>query len=383
MRSWNAPSSAFTPWARLILSIRLLVTAMAVVLLVVHRLTPHDGRLIAAVCVYALVATAVALVPRDLTRHPVTWALDIATALTLVVLSGDWRSPFFLLSVTTLVTPSLCLSIRHAVALGLSFSATLAVIAHFIGPDPLRIGRQSTVETLATHLTLPVLVCFGAAAVADALRRLRRERIGAERLAIDAERRRIAWELHDSAKARVHAAHLILSAVRDAPPEAMQRAADQVLIELEGAAADMDTSLEELRSPLEGDLGVALRERIEALHVTDGPSIELRGSVGALGPLTAAHAYRIASEAIINAARHAHASRIDVALRHGEDGAYVTVTDDGVGMPSGTATTANGLRSMQSRARTIDADLHIGAAPSGGGTVVELHIPAAAARAFA
>ena len=46
---------------------------------------------------------------------------------------------------------------------------------------------------------------------AEALRRLAVERTTRERLAIEAERRRIAWELHDSAKQRLHAAHLLVT----------------------------------------------------------------------------------------------------------------------------------------------------------------------------
>ena len=383
MISWDALSGSAAPWLRLILSLRLLATASAIVLLLVHRVTAHDGWLIAAVSLYGLAAVAIAVWARGLTERPLVWALDMAIGLALVALSADWRSPFFLLSVITLVTPAVTLTLRGAVLVGLIYSLAFAVVAHFVGPDPLKLGSRTTVETLATHLTLPMLVAFATATVANALAQLKRARLRAERLSLDAERRRIAWELHDSAKARVHAAHLVLSALRDAPGDTLRPAIDQVLGELDGAAADMNTSLEELRSPLEGrDLHVALEERATGLQVVEGPEITVEGSVGTLGPLTAAHAYRIASEAVINAARHADASHIRVTLAHDEEGATVAVSDDGRGMPADGGQPSNGLRFMRSRAQTINADLRIREPESGSGTVVELHIPTAPAVAL-
>ena len=63
------------------------------------------------------------------------------------------------------------------------------------------------------HLALPFLLVCSLAYARDALRRLAAERSERERLAIEAERRRIAWELHDSAKQRLHAAHLLVSSL--------------------------------------------------------------------------------------------------------------------------------------------------------------------------
>ena len=80
------------------------------------------------------------------------------------------------------------------------------------GPRPGHLQVTST-ETLAIHLSLPTLLVGGLAYVCDTLRRLSEERSQRERLAIEAERRRIAWELHDSAKQRLHAAHLLVSSL--------------------------------------------------------------------------------------------------------------------------------------------------------------------------
>ena len=207
---------------------------------------------------------------------------------------------------------------------------------------------------------------------------LHEEQQRSQRLAIEAERRRIAWELHDSAKQRLHAAHLVLSSVEDGEDTAVSRAIRQTLSELTAAAADMDTSLAELRSPLQGrPLGEALRDRAAELHVPNGPSISVTGATPPLAPLDAAHAYRIGAEAMTNAVRHAHATQIEVRLGFdGADRATLMIVDDGRGLPEVRRPGSTGLLAMDNRARTIGGELSIDRGPNGRGTTVALRFPA-------
>ena len=369
--------TALSPqWLALALILRVACTGTAVVLLAVHRVTDHDAVLIAIVSGYTAITSLAVLRRPGLVARPVAWALDLLVLLALVVDSGDWRSPFYLLALTALAAPAAALRPTRAVALGASFSLVYVVIAYVIGPNPLRVGAQTTAETLATHLSLPVLLAFGISYAAEAMRRLQGERRRSERLAIEAERKRIAWELHDSAKQRVHAAHLLLDALAgrshgDRPP-----AIDQVLGELRAAAADMDTSVAELRSPLEGrPLKVALRERAAALTVQGGPVITVEGELPALAPLQAAHAYRVAAEALTNAVRHADADHIGLSLEVHRAEARIVIADDGLGVPERLRPGANGLRAMRNRAATIDGRLDIRPGAGGTGTVVDLSFP--------
>ena len=252
-------------WLALVLITRAAATATAVALLAVHRVTDEDGTLTAIVIAYAAMTSLLAARFPRVTLHPAAWMVDIAVPLALIALSGDWRSPFYLLSLTTLAAPAAALGVERGVLVGLAYAAAYAIIAHRIGPDPFLRGSQSTVETLATHLVLPVLGTFGIGYAAETLGRLHEEQRRSQRLAIEAERRRIAWELHDSAKQRIHAAHLVLSAVEYGEDSARSRAVRQAMREISAAAADMDTSLAELQSPLEGrPLDEALRERAAA-----------------------------------------------------------------------------------------------------------------------
>ena len=238
---------ARTRWLGLYVAARLFATAFAAALLVWGGLGGAELLLL----LYGVLSTvAVIYLPR-LRRMPAAWAVDSMAALALVLASGDWRSPFYLLWLSTLALPAVSVPPRRALWLALGASLAFFVVAVVGGP--VWGGLQvSSAETLAIHLALPLLLIPSLAYAADALRRLADERAARERLTIEAERRRIAWELHDSAKQRIHAAHLLVSSLDGRVPEAAQRTAARATVELESAASEMDASVAELSSPLEG-----------------------------------------------------------------------------------------------------------------------------------
>jgi signal transduction histidine kinase len=87
--------------------------------------------------------------------------------------------------------------------------------------------------------------------------------------------------------------------------------------------------------------------------------------------IVATHLYRIAQEAISNAARHGRAETIVVALRRTVHETRLSSTDDGCGLPPPAARSGGmGLRIMRYRAKLIRAVLTIGAA-KGAGTCVD------------
>ncbi|HEU4974141.1 MAG TPA: ATP-binding protein [Baekduia sp.] len=312
-------------------------------------------------------------------RHPAAWIVDVVALLVCVALSKDWRSSFYLLWLTALVLPATRIWGPAVIWSGVLASLAFVGVAVMGGPSPGRLGPVSS-ETLVVHVTLPFFTVAFTAYAAEAMRRLRGERRARELLAIQAERRRIAWELHDSAKQRVHAAHLIISSLERRVPPDLALTVHQAMAELESTAADMDTSLAELRSPLEGrPLHQALAERVAELDGSSDARITVTGRAPDLPPLVAAHAYRVASEALTNALRHAFAQRIDIQLATEGDELVVAVEDDGLGMPATRRPGASGLLSMESRAGTVGGTLEITPGADGSGTRVALTIPVAAA----
>ena len=94
-----------------------------------------------------------------------------------------------------------------------------------------------------------------------------------------------------------------------------------------------------------------------------------------LEPSLATHLYRIVQEALNNCLAHAQASRVIIHLSGDEHRLTLTVTDDGVGLPEGSARVPGmGLRIMRYRADLIGAELQIRPAP-GKGTTVSCNCP--------
>lgn len=359
------------PWLVLLLVARIGASILAAALVAWDGFEPSDLPLL----LYGPLSTASLLLVPRLRSLPAAWLLDSVLALTIVLASDDWRSPYYPLWLTTLALPAVQLSLRKAALLAVAAPAVFLAVAFVGGPAPGHLNLVSS-ETLAIHLVLPFGVVVGLAYAADVLRQLRLERARGERLAVERERRRIAWELHDSAKQRIHAARLLLSATNGRGGPAVQPLVDRAAVELESASVDMDTSLAELHSPLEGrPLEEALRQRAQEMSTDGGPRISVHGQVSRLPPLVAAHAYRIGCEALTNAMRHSGASAIDVTLVQSPAAVRLRIHDDGRGMPVQRRSDASGLFTMESRAASIGARLEIGADAHGRGTVVSLEMP--------
>jgi signal transduction histidine kinase len=365
-------------WFALLTMTRVLGAVLAIALLLAHRVTHADPLLAALTAAWTPVSLALLRRTEASDFAPAVWALDAAAALGLVLAGGDWRSPFYVFALTTLILPATSLPWRAAVLWGLGFSACyggVALLTEKLPSDTLT--NTIRLETLATHLFVPVLITTTLAYSSLLLDRLRTARGESERLVLQAERQRIAWELHDSAKQRVHAAHLMLTALDGAVADESGRVLlDSAVGELRAATSDMETSVAELRTPLDGrPVDELLRERAAELSRTGVARIDVAGRLPSLPPLVAAHTYRIAAEALTNAVRHARCSVILVTLASSTDGVSLTVADDGVGMPAEPRPGGHGLRSMHGRAETIGAQLHIGPGPGGHGTSVALALP--------
>lgn len=146
-------------------------------------------------------------------------------------------------------------------------------------------------------------------------------------------------------------------------------------------------TLQEMRGLSHGLSGVetgAQGEKLPAALSALAERVNASGSVRctvvcpdlpALGQTNATHLYRLVQEAISNALRHAQAEQVEVRLARTGGRWQLTVTDDGVGVSSGTAPDGGGLgmRSMQYRAAVLGGTLEVRRASAAGerpGTMV-------------
>jgi len=143
--------------------------------------------------------------------------------------------------------------------------------------------------------------------------------------------------------------------------------------ETRGAIGQIRQIVDELRPPALDELGLVSAIAEHAARI-DTLAVEVNGPDPApeLPAAVEVAAYRIALEAITNAARHARARRCQV--RIAVNGALeLDVSDDGRGLPRDPVPGV-GLGSMRERAAELGGSCDVAAAP-GGGTVVSARLP--------
>jgi len=218
------------------------------------------------------------------------------------------------------------------------------------------------------------------------MRRLEAERRRAGSAALRAqeeERARVARDLHDEVNQSLTGLLLRLEALREvAPPELEPELADTRALANQ-AMRELLSLARQLRPTALDDLGLAaaiagLVERIsragtEAELSEDGDLSALDGDVQLV-------LYRVAQEALNNAARHSGAGRIEVRLRRDSgDGVVLEVSDDGRGFAFDESQSGLGIGGMRERALLVGAELTIESRPDAG-TTVRLEVPGESGR---
>jgi len=207
---------------------------------------------------------------------------------------------------------------------------------------------------------------------------LAEHRSDAQRLLLFEDRDRIARDLHDLVIQRLFATGMSLQGATAliGDPDVVGR--------VEKAVDALDETIRDIRSAIfslqsRGEARPArLRTRILGVveEMTDSlgfaPELRLAGPLdsrvpgGIAGQLLAA-----LREALANVAKHAQASRVDVAVEAGPD-LVLTVRDDGVGL--GETTRRSGLANITERAAESGGTMRVAAA-AGGGTELEWRVP--------
>lgn len=202
----------------------------------------------------------------------------------------------------------------------------------------------------------------------------------------EAERIRTAQDLHDGPVQDLHALGMRLALLArgadDGRAEALAAARDEaqrVVVELRRVAED-------LRPPALGPFGLAAALRAHAARFADRHSeidvaLDLDDDGRALTESVRLALFRVAQEAMTNAAKHAGAGQVSVVLRLGPDGVVLEVADDGAGytvpadLSAPSAPGHYGVVGMAERAEAIGATLSVES--GAGGTTVRTSVPAA------
>jgi signal transduction histidine kinase len=240
-----------------------------------------------------------------------------------------------------------------------------------------RIPEPADLELIETVGDM-VLIAIQLDRSQEALRMVSRQLIDAE----EEERRRLARELHDDINQRLALVAMHLDRARHAPGdeamlrEEMSRAARQIgglssdvqslshrlhsatldLLGLERAAAALCRELSDQRN-----LAIAFHAEPNVLQVPAEISLCL---------------FRVLQEALQNATKHSGSNAVRVALRVGDDGVELAISDAGTGFDPQAARRRRGLGliSMNERVKLLNGELSIDSAP-GRGTTVRARVP--------
>jgi two-component system, NarL family, sensor histidine kinase UhpB len=245
--------------------------------------------------------------------------------------------------------------------------------------DPDRPGRRLEDVRLRSAEGQELADAFNA--MIERLESARREAARAALAAQEAERLRVARELHDEIGQTLTAVTIQAERAADddsaSARQELRRVADAVRESLD----EVRRIARELRPEALDDLGlvnalIALCRRIET---QEGLRVkrELQTTLPALPPDVELVVYRIAQESLTNALRHSGASHASVSLQADERLLILGVADDGRGLPAELPPGTGGIAGMRERALLVGGRLSMESAP-GGGTVVRLTVPVAA-----
>jgi signal transduction histidine kinase len=239
----------------------------------------------------------------------------------------------------------------------------------------LTIARPHEAAPFTTReITVAQSVADGLAAAVENERLHQRE----TRQAATDERQRLARDLHDSATQTIYSANLIAEIL----PASWQRGPEEGLQDTKTLRRLMRTALCEMRTLLyelrpetldSAPLGDLLERLGEALTGQGETACEVEVDEDVKLPVDVKLVfYRVAQEALTNAAKHAHATRVRVAVAGEAKAVRLTVHDDGVGFdPAAARPGSMGLRTMRERAQGIDAGLRV-ESHAGEGTTVTM-----------
>jgi len=310
---------------------------------------------------------------------PLFWRLFAVNAIVLVLaFAGLVLAP---------VTVSAPVAASELVVLAVGLACLLAVdvmlLRHALSPldaladtmrrhDPLAPGARADVPGDPDLAAL-------ANAFNDMLERLESERRESARQALilqEAERLRIARELHDEVGQTLTGVMLQVEGLAGAIPDELRDQLDVLRETARHGTEEVRRIARRLRPEALEELGLHSAMAALATGFEQQARIPIDRRIQAGLRLSREQelvVYRVAQEALTNVVRHARAAHVTLDLRAGEDGIVLTVRDDGRGLDTGDVAT-NGIRGMRERAMLIGASLTIESAP-GQGTEVRLAIP--------
>ena len=307
-----------------------------------------------------------------LTNASVVVVAVLLLALTPITVSA----PIALREIVVLVAGLVAMLVVNLFLLRRVLAPVLRLTHAMSSVDPDHPGRRLAVGTGGSAEAHALADAFN-----EMLGRLETARREAARVALmaqEAERLRVARELHDEIGQTLTAVIIQVERAAETDAVAASDALGRVADALRDSLDDVRRIARELRPEALDDLGlvnalIALCSRLDRQGDTR-VSRDLQAKLPPLSPDVELVVYRVAQEALTNAIRHAHASRVTVSLRADAERVSLVVSDDGDGMPDPPPSGTAGLSGMRERALLVGGRLRV-ESRSGAGTEIVLEVP--------
>jgi signal transduction histidine kinase len=190
--------------------------------------------------------------------------------------------------------------------------------------------------------------------------------------AADQGRAKLARDIHDGAQQRLVSAIVLLQLADQRLDADVEDARGMLRDALSHAQAGID-ELRELAAGVHPSIltNGGLRAAVEALAEHSRVPVHVLADARRFPEHIEAGAYFLVAEAITNSAKHAHASRVDVAIAAGDRVLEIDVRDDGVG---GADPAGSGMRGLEDRVEALGGTFRL-QSPAGGGTAIHATLP--------
>lgn len=200
----------------------------------------------------------------------------------------------------------------------------------------------------------------------------------------ETEKAKLAREMHDELGSNLTAVNLDVAAVEHKLKETDPTLAARLRRALDSLRTVVGLNrriIEDLRpSALDHmDLAEALRSHCEDFTERTGLecNVDMTEDVGDIERDSAIALFRVAHEALENAASHAKPSSVGLSLTHGDEGTRLRISDNGTGLPDDAfdRPASHGLLEMRERVAMVGGTLDIGRNKQGSGTLVDVFLP--------
>lgn len=317
-----------------------------------------------------------------LSRLPLYWRICLINGLVFVVGTVALAASPATVSTQVVVSEAVVLTTGLIVILTANALLTRSALA----PLERLTSLTESIDLQTRHERLPAEGNGTVARLIDSFNvmvdRLETERASSNAKALaaqEAERHRIAQELHDEVGQGLTAVLLGLKRAADRAPDDIAEELRTVAEIARGSLDEVRDVARRLRPGVLDDLGLLSALAAACTDFTTHSGIHVRrGFAPGLPPLTSDKElvlYRVAQEALTNVARHAQASTVTVSLSTQGDAVVLLVADDGVGIRG--RSEGAGIKGIRERALLIEGSVVI-RTRVGGGTEVRLVVPTAA-----